>query len=300
MPTPVFGTLFFVHASVARRAALFGAVMATLCVACTGPVGVPPDPTGPPAITGGSPSVAPGPAASPASAAPATAAPDGVVFHGRSGRHRIALTFDSNMTTAMLHRLDTGEVASYANDQVIDELEARHVPATFFLSGLWVQRYPELTRRIAADPRFELASHSYAHEGFTAHCYGLAPIAPADMAADVERSFSVLAPFGGNQTRYFRFPGGCYDRDALAAIAPAHAVVVQYDIVGGDAFSHDTATIVDSVLGHAHDGAIVVMHITKANAPNTAEALPQVIDGLQARGYHLVTLSQLLAPYSSR
>src|SRR5581483_6565822 len=164
VPTPVFGTLFFVHASVARRAALFGAVMATLCVACTGPVGVPPDPTGPPAITGGSPSVAPGPAASPASAAPATAAPDGVVFHGRSGRHRIALTFDSNMTTAMLHRLDTGEVASYANDQVIDELEARHVPATFFLSGLWVQRYPELTRRIAADPRFELASHSYAHE----------------------------------------------------------------------------------------------------------------------------------------
>ena len=28
------------------------------------------------------------------------------------------------------------------------------------------------------------------------------------MAADVERSFAVLAPFGGHQTRYFRFPGG--------------------------------------------------------------------------------------------
>jgi peptidoglycan/xylan/chitin deacetylase (PgdA/CDA1 family) len=223
-----------------------------------------------------------------------------VIFHGRTGRRRIALTFDSNMTTAMLHRLDTGQVASYANDQVIDELSAQGVPATFFLSSLWVQRYPDLTRRIAADPQFELASHSYAHEGFTAHCYGLAPLPVADMAADVERSFAVLAPFGGHQTRYFRFPGGCYDQAALAAIAPAHAVVVQYDVVGGDAFSHDTPVIVDSVLSHAHDGAIVVMHITKANATNTADALPQIIDGLQARGYHLVTLSQLLAPYSSR
>lgn len=293
-----------VHVSAARRVALFGAAMATLCGACTGPVGVPPDPTGPPHVTsapGGPVTSAPGGPVASAPGGPAPAAtPTGVIFHGRAGRHRIALTFDSNMTSAMLHRLDTGQVASYANDAVVDELEARHVPATFFLSGLWVQRYPELTRRIAADPRFELASHSYAHEGFTAHCYGLAPMPTAEMAADVERSFSTLAPYGGNQTRYFRFPGGCYDRAALDAIAPAHAVVIQYDIVGGDAFSHDTAEIVNSVLNQAHDGAIVVMHITKANAPNTADALPQIITGLQDRGYHLVRLSQLLAPYSVR
>ena len=291
-----------VHASAGRRVALFCAAMAMLCGACTGPVGVPPDPTGPPP-TAGIPAPTPAPTSEsrgPGDRPAGSSATDGVIFHGRTGRQRIALTFDSNMTTAMLHRLDTGQVASYANDQVIDELEARAVPATFFLSSLWVQRYPALTRRIAADSRFELASHSYAHEGFTAKCYGLASLPTADMASDVERSFQVLAPFGGNQTRYFRFPGGCYDQAALAAITPAHAIVVQYDIVGGDAFSHDTPTIVDGVLNQAHDGAIIVMHITKANAPNTAEALPQIIAGLQARGYHLVRLSQLLAPYGSR
>jgi len=48
------------------------------------------------------------------------------------------------------------------------------------------------------------------------------------------------------------------------------------------------------VLRQAHDGAIVVLHITKANAPRTADALPSVIDGLRARGYRLVTLSDLL------
>ena len=116
------------------------------------------------------------------------------------------------------------------------------------------------------------------------------------MAADVERSFAVLAPFGGHQTRYFRFPGGCYDAAALRAVAPTHATVVQYDDVGGDPFTTDAAAITARVLRQAHDGAIVVLHITKANAPRTADALPAVIDGLQARGYQLVTLSTLLAP----
>jgi peptidoglycan/xylan/chitin deacetylase (PgdA/CDA1 family) len=240
----------------------------------------------------------------PASAAePGYAPGDGVpavVAHGPAGRHRIALTFDSNMTDAMLHRLDTGQVDSYANTAVVDELEARHVPATFFLSGKWVERYPGLTRQIAADPRFELASHSYAHLGFTAHCYTLGSLPAARMAADVEHSFDVLAPFGGHQTRYFRFPGGCYDAAALRAVAPAHATVVQYDDVGGDPFNDDTGSITRHVLAQAHDGGIVVLHITKANAPRTADALPGVIDGLQARGYRLVTLSDLLGPGSAR
>jgi peptidoglycan/xylan/chitin deacetylase (PgdA/CDA1 family) len=226
----------------------------------------------------------------------APAAPTGtrVIMHGVPGGRRIALTFDSNMTAAMLHRLDAGQVPSYANDAVVDVLQRLDTPATFFLSGLWVQRYPELTRRIAADPRFELASHSYAHRGFTARCYTLDPMPAAEMAADVERSFQVLAPFGGRQTRYFRFPGGCYDDAALRAIAPARAQVVQYDDVGGDPFNRNTAGITANVLRQAHDGAVVVLHITRANAPRTADALPAIIDRLRAQGYRLVSLSELL------
>lgn len=218
-----------------------------------------------------------------------------VVLHGPPGRHRIALTFDSNMTDLMLHRLETGQVDSYANVAVIDELVGRHIPATFFLSGKWVQRYPDLTRRIAADRDFEIASHSYAHRGFTQNCYGLDPEPPAEMAADVEHSFAVLAPFGGRQTRYFRFPGGCHNVAALRAIAGTHTTVVQYDDVADDPWNNDPAAISANVLRQAHDGAIVVLHITKANAPRTADALPTIIDGLHARGYQLVTLSDLLA-----
>jgi hypothetical protein len=219
-----------------------------------------------------------------------------VVTHGPANLPRIALTFDSNMTDAMLRWLDSGKVTSYANVGVIDVLQLRYTPATFFLAGKWVERYPDLTRRIAADPSFELASHSYAHLGFTTRCYHLGVLPAKQMAPDVEHSFQVLAPFGGRQTRYFRFPGGCYDTNALRAIAPTPYTVVQYDIVGGDPFNNDPTTIADNVLRHAHNGGIVVLHITQANAPRTADALPAIITGLRARGYQLVTLSELLTP----
>lgn len=217
-----------------------------------------------------------------------------VIAHGPAGLPRIALTFDSNMTDAMLRSLDSGKVKSYANVAVIDELQRSRTPATFFLAGKWVERYPDLTRRIAADPNFELASHSYAHIGFTDNCYQLGKLPIDQMAADVEHSFRVLAPFGGRQTGYFRFPGGCYDSTALRAIAPTHCTVIQYDIVGGDPFNNDPNAIRNNVLRHAHNGGIVVLHITQANAPRTADALPSIITGLRDRGYRLVTLSDLL------
>jgi peptidoglycan-N-acetylglucosamine deacetylase len=246
----------------------------------------PASPTGSPGPTGSLSPTGPGSPGSPGSPRPPS--PTGLL--------RIALTFDSNMTDAMLRELNTGKVRSYANVGVIDELQRSHTPATFFLAGKWVERYPDLTRRIAADPRFELASHSYAHLAFTPRCYHLGVLPTGQMAADVEHSFAVLARFGGRQTRYFRFPGGCYNARALRAITPAHCTVVQYDIVGDDPFNNDPTAIANNVLRNAHNGGIVVLHITQANAPRTADALPAIITGLRARGYQLVTVSELLAP----
>jgi peptidoglycan/xylan/chitin deacetylase (PgdA/CDA1 family) len=75
---------------------------------------------------------------------------------------------------------------------------------------------------------------------------------------------------------------------------------VQYDDVADDPWNNNTAAITANVLRQAHDGAIVVLHITKANAPRTAEALPAIIEGLRTKGYHLVTLSMLLTPVPTR
>ena len=220
-----------------------------------------------------------------------------VVFHGSRQVPLVALTFDTNMTDAMLAELDEHRVASFANTEAIDELDRLDVPATIFLAGKWMERYPDVTRRLAVDPHFELASHSYAHRPFNTPCFGLGrSLTAAEMAPDVARSEDLLRTFTDHPTPYFRFPGGCYDEAAFAAVAGTGVTIVQWDVVGGDAFGRSVATIVRDVLGHAQNGSIVVLHLTGGNtAPLTAKALPAVVGGLRARGLRLVKLSQLLA-----
>src|SRR5439155_17425270 len=124
-----------------------------------------------------------------------------------------------NMTDLMAAELDHHRVASFANGAAMDELTRMQVPATLFLAGKWMERYPDITRKLAQNPLFELASHSYVHRPFHAPCYGLGRALPVDaMAADVAHSEALLHSFTDHPTTYFRFPGGCYDDSALAAI----------------------------------------------------------------------------------
>ncbi|ROP28501.1 polysaccharide deacetylase family protein [Couchioplanes caeruleus] len=217
-----------------------------------------------------------------------------VVNHGPRRGKRVALTFDADMTDAMIVRLRRGEVSSYANLSMLDLLEKRKIPATFFVTGQWAEQYPQVTRRLAANPRFELANHSYEHAAFTADCYGLPRLPAGRMTGDVARTFRVLEPFGGRQTRYFRFPGLCHDKAALRALAPLGVTVVDGDVVSGDPFARSAAPVVQAVLSTVRPGSIVIMHVTEANAQYTDEALPLILAGLQRRGLEPVTLSELL------
>ncbi len=202
-----------------------------------------------------------------------------VIDNGLRIGNRVALTFDADMTDAMLKRLAADPSISFANRKVIDILEQTRTPATFFLTGEWVETYPDLARRLAANPRFELGNHTYRHEAFKSPCYTLPPIAPQNMTEDVAHTFRIITPLGGRQTRYFRFPGLCYDDIALKALAPLGVTVIHGDVVSGDPYATAAAPIIHAVLTRVHPGSIVIMHITEANAQYTDEALSAILTG---------------------
>lgn len=217
-----------------------------------------------------------------------------VVDHGPRTGNRVALTFDADMTDGMLGNLRAGRVKSYANLRILDLLEREQVPATFFLTGKWVEQYPDLTRRIADNPRFELANHTYGHLAFTANCYDLPRVPAKGMTDDVAKTFQVITPYGGRQTRYFRFPGLCHDAAALDALAPLGLTVVDGDVVSGDPFATSWKPLVRAVLDNVRPGSIVIMHVTEANAAMTDEALPHILAGLRERGLVPAPLSEVL------
>lgn len=224
--------------------------------------------------------------------------PDGlpVVFdNGPRAKPRVALTFDSDMTAGMQERLRTGKSASYDNTALLADLRRLKVPATFFMTGLWIDTYPQEARGIATDPLFEVASHSLTHRGFAGQCYGLGHVPENEMAAEVRAPFDRLKAVPGARTvPYFRFPGGCYDKAALQAIASTGVTPVQWDVVSGDADGATGDKIAATVLAKVKNGSVVVMHNSLGPAAHTADALPKIVAGLRAKGFEIVLVSDLV------
>ncbi|MGW2304856.1 polysaccharide deacetylase family protein [Streptomyces sp. NPDC001809] len=206
----------------------------------------------------------------------------------------VALTFDADMTADQGPRAAQGE--RFDNPQLIATLRRLGVDATVFMTGRWAEEYPDQTKSIGGDPRFEIANHSYSHYAFAAPCYGLPTVPGPDMAEDVERAFTSFRDAGAvNVVPYFRFPGGCYDDAALRALAPTGVTAVQWDVVSGDAFAKDADAVAEQVLDGVRPGSLVVMHCTRSAAPVTERAIRRIVPELRARGYRFVKVSELMS-----
>ena len=207
----------------------------------------------------------------------------------------VALTFDADMTPYMLKELRTHKVASWYNTDVIKELERAHVPATLFLTGMWIETYATATRALSENPLFELGNHSYSHGGFTSHCYGLRPVSDQTDVAEISKTDALLALHASHYSKLFRFPGLCHDSTDVAVAHSLGYSVIDGDVYGSDGFEKHASVITKHVLKKVRSGSIVVLHMHGGpNAPETAVALPAIIKKLQADGYTFLTVSDLL------
>lgn len=226
---------------------------------------------------------------------PAVAKPV-VVEHGSRAKPVVALTFDADMTPAMLLMLKQGIVTSWYNRAIKDTLDREHVKATVFLGGLWTKTYPLDAKALAIDPLIEIGNHSYNHYAFANSCYNLPVIANSQDKNDVSEAQAIIKETTGVTPKYFRFPGGCYDGVDVETIASLGLTVVHWDVVAGDGFNLHPASIVAAVESQAQNGSIIVMHIHDGTyAPKTNEALIQIVPDLRRRGFQFVTISELLA-----
>ena len=185
--------------------------------------------------------------------------------------------------------------ASWYNEKVIEALKQLQAPATLFLTGLWIETYPEATKQLATDPLFELGNHSYSHGAFHSPCYSLFPIPESKQAAEVQKTDDLLRQYAVSYKKYFRFPGLCSDAQAMKTVEEQGYTVIGGDVDGADAFEKSPKWVASDVVSHVHPGSIVVLHMHGGpNAPATAAALPDIITRLRAEGYTFVKVSDLL------
>lgn len=198
-----------------------------------------------------------------------------VVHNGLRDDMRIALTFDACPTT------------SEYDDRITKVLKETHTPATIFLSGSWVKHSPQTVLELAQNPLFELGNHSYRHKHMT-------ELKPSEALAELLRTQAEIYDLTGQIPEYFRPPFGEFDTRLASEVGQAGLTTIEFDLASGDPDDHATKErLVAWVLKQARPGSIIVMHINHKQF-HTADALPDIIQGLRKRGYELVTVGQLL------
>ncbi|MFI6150791.1 polysaccharide deacetylase family protein [Streptomyces sp. NPDC051109] len=180
-------------------------------------------------------------------------------------------------------------------DSVLDELARRHAPATFFLTGDFADRHPQVVRRIAAAGH-GLGNHSYSHPSFQ----DLTAAGRRDEVLAADRALR-RAGAGGALTPYFRFP--------YRETSPAHITELNALGFADIEFTTDTngwmgtegGMTVDRAVTRALDalrpGAIVQMHVGAREGGSEvldAQALPRILEAIGSRGYRLIDLRTLL------
>ena len=192
----------------------------------------------------------------------------------------VALTFDAG-----------------ANDDGVPSirhtLRRMHVPATFFLTGDFVQHFPRRSRLLAR--RDLVGNHTMTHADLTT-------LTDREVVQEVrDAQEAIRAVTGEDPRRFFRFPFGARTDHLVRVLNDRCYVPFRWtvDSLGwqGTSGGQTRAKVVARVLGAASPGAIVLMHVGSNPDDGTtldADALPAVIRGLREQDYRFVRLSSVL------
>ena len=190
-----------------------------------------------------------------------------VAFHpaaGTAGSLPVALTFDDGPWP-------------HSTQQILTILAQRQAPATFFVVGHQVERYPELVRRELA-AGMAVGSHSYSHP------QPFDRLPAARIRDEITHGRRTLVPLEVRPVG-FRPPGGATTSTVMAAAQELGDRTVLWSVDPADWRPGVTADqLVWRVLAGARPGAIVLLHDGGGDRSATVAALPAIIDGLHRLG----------------
>jgi peptidoglycan/xylan/chitin deacetylase (PgdA/CDA1 family) len=209
-----------------------------------------------------------------------------VYSEGSPASQEVALTFDD------------GPNDPYTS-QILDILANYHIHATFFLIGKNVELYPDTARRILAEGNV-IGNHSYSHHANHALTeYG---------ARDLQKAEQVIFNITGVSPHLYSPPHGKKSPWELEAVKDEGMIEVTWSVSANDQhvlayFGKPTPEIfAKEIVRRTKPGGIILMHdgyglshnTTQADKSLTVQALPLIIQQLQAKGYRFVTVPEML------
>ena len=181
----------------------------------------------------------------------------------------IAMTFDDGPSAKLTPKL-------------LDLLAAHHIKATFFLIGQNVAENPEIVAREG----HEIANHSWSHPS-------LAKMSDDGVRGQLRKTEDAIRSAIGNRPSLLRPPYGSITARQKKWINQEFGYkIVLWDVDPLDWRRPGPNVVCNRIIKNTRAGSIVLAHDIH---PGTIEAMPCVLNQLEAKGFKFVTVSELIA-----
>ena len=173
-------------------------------------------------------------------------------------------------------------------EQLLDELKARDIKATFFVLGIQAVKFPDTIRRMV-DEGHEIACHTWDHKNLT-------KLTPEEIAEQMQKTIDAIDEItdGRGVMRLMRPPGGNYNENVQDDSRKRDWRIVKWSVDTQDWKVREVNAILDTAYNSKNkieDNAIVLMHDVYQT---TVDAAIIMMDRLIEEKYAIVTTTQIL------
>ena len=165
---------------------------------------------------------------------------------------------------------------------LLDLLDTLGVKASFFLVGSMAEKNPELVRTIRSRGH-TVANHSHTHRS----CLSLST---EELEEELRKCSAVLESITSVPVRFFRPPGGKFDRKTVERVRKNGLKMVLWDINSRDYTGVSVDFITRRVMRYASSGSIILFH---SGVKRTVDVLPVLVAKLRKNGFVFVTLDEM-------
>lgn len=184
-------------------------------------------------------------------------------------RKMVALTFDDG--------------PAESTPKILDILAANNAKATFFIVGNRARTYPDILKR-TADEGHEIGTHTWSHEKLT-------DLGRSGVSNQIDDSLAAISARTDTPVRWLRPPYGSYNSDVRSVCRHRDLGIALWDIDTEDWKTKDADETYRVIMNNVRNGTVILCHDLQES---TAVAMERVIPDLIAKGYELVTMSELV------
>jgi peptidoglycan/xylan/chitin deacetylase (PgdA/CDA1 family) len=176
---------------------------------------------------------------------------------------------------------------------LMDFLVREKIPATLFVNARWIDANPELFRKLAANPLFEIANHGMRHKPASVSgrsIYGINGTRNvSELVDEIELNAMKIEMITGKRPKLYRSGTAYYDEVAVEIAEKLGHHVAGFSVLG-DAGATYSASQVRNALMKSNPGDVILCHMNHPES-GTAAGIRAAVPELRKKGFTFVRMS---------